>query len=67
MYVLSLMGVGEIAGSPLMGPIRDKFGTRIAVFVQFILTSVGFTLLLIFNYTNRFNALPYFVMFFWGL
>ena len=33
MYVFSLLGVGEIAGSPIMGSVKDIMGARLAIFI----------------------------------
>jgi uncharacterized membrane protein len=50
LFTFILLGVGEILGGIMfVGPIRDKFGNRVAYIVQMILTALAVANVLYYN------------------
>lgn len=50
LFTFILLGVGEILGGILfIGPIRDKFGNRVAYLVQMVNTALAITIVLFYN------------------
>lgn len=68
LFTFILLGVGEILGGIMfVGPIRDKYGNRIAYIVQMILTALAVANVLYYNNQDTYNWAAYSMCFFWGI
>jgi len=63
---LALLGIGEMTGGQIIGFIKDKTNTKLALVVQIIITVSGLAILLIFNHNNTFGPLAFLMCFLWG-
>ena len=67
LFTIIFLGVGEILGGILfIGPIRDKFGNKIAYIVLMLETALAIAIVLVYNNNDKFNWMAYAMCFFWG-
>ena len=63
-----MIGVGEMVGSVgAIGPIRDKFGNKIAVIVLIVLTAVGIAIVFVYNKRDVYDWSAYIMCLLWGI
>ena len=68
LLTIILIGVGEmIGGVGVIGPIRDKFGNRIALVVLIILTAAGLAVFFVYNHVDQYNWLAFVMCLIWGI
>jgi len=66
LFVFVMIGVSEVLGGQVLGVFRDKTSAKKANLLIIILTGIAVAFLIIFILQKKWNAMIYFMLFFWG-
>ena len=68
LLTICMIGVGEmIGGVGVIGPIRDKFGNKVALIVLMVLTAAGLGIFYYYNQKDEYNWVAFLMCLIWGI